>query len=145
MITTKLKTALTTAGCNLVLYESDKLADIIMDQSNQNSIIGLVLQPNTVNLEPKGNGVHRHYPPVIVEIMKQIKPEDTAEHNEATLAILLDVCEGFITALIVTGDFRKIKDIIVLTNIPESHYDANVIGWSVPMDLFLLENKNNCL
>lgn len=143
MITTKLKTALTSAGCDLVLYESDKLAGIITDQANQNNILGLVIQPNTVKLEVKGNGVQEHYPPIIVEIMKQVKPEGTAEHNETTLAALMEVCKLFILALITTGSFKKITSIEAV-KIQENRYDANVIGWSLPMDLYLLENSNNC-
>lgn len=143
MITSKLKTALTTAGCNQVLYESDKLAGIITDQSLQDSIVGLIIQPNTVKLEVKGNGVHEHYPPITIEIMKQVKPEDTAENNEATLVSLLEVCKAFINALITVGDFKKIQSIEAV-KIPENKYDANMIGWILPIDLFLLENKNNC-
>lgn len=143
MITTALKTALTSAGCNQVLYESDKLAGIITDQSTQNSIVGLIIQPNTVKLEVKGNGVHEHYPPIQIEIMKQVKPEDTAEHNEATFADLLEICKAFIQTLITSGDFKKITSIEAV-KIQENRYDANVIGWILPIDLYCLENKNNC-
>lgn len=143
MITDKLKTALTTAGCNQVLYESDKLSGIITDQATQNSIVGLIIQPNTVRLEVKGNGIHEHYPPIQVEIMKQVLPEDTAEHNEATLIELLGICKAFIQALITSGDFKKIQSIEAV-KIQETRYDANVIGWMLPIDLYYLENKTNC-
>ncbi len=144
MITDKLKSALTTSGCTLVLYESDKLAGIITDQTKQSDIVGLIIQPNTLKLEVKGNSIHEHYPPIVVEIMKQVKPEDTAENNESTLRDLIEICKAFISALVVSGDFKKIQS-VEITKIQETRYDANVIGWIIPLDLYLLENNNNCL
>ncbi len=143
MITDKLKYALTSAGCTLVLYESDKLSGIITDQTRQNDIVGLIIQPNTLRLEVKGNSIHEHYPPITIEIMKQVNPEDTAENNESTLRDLVEVCKAFITVLVVSGDFKKIQS-VEITKIQETRYDANVIGWIVPLDLHLLENNNNC-
>lgn len=142
MITAKLKTALTSAGCSLVLYESSQMSGIVTDQSKQNDIVGLVIEPNTVKLEVKGNGVHEHYP-VTVEIMKQVKQEDMAENNETTLNNLLSVVKAFITVLVASGDFKKIQSIEVV-KIQETRYDANLIGWTVPLDLYLVENNNTC-
>jgi hypothetical protein len=143
MITSILKTALTTAGCTSVLYESDKLAGVITDQPNQADIIGLILQPNTMTFEVKGNGVHHHYPPVVIEIMKQVKMEDIAENNETTLTDLTLICDKFILALIKTGSFKKITS-FTASKIPENKYDANILGWSLPLDLFAIENTQNC-
>jgi len=143
MITSKLKTALTAAGCTLVLYEAKELAGVITDQSKQNDLIGLILQPTSIRFELKGNGIHEHYPPVTVEIMKQVKPEDTAENNEATLNLIISAVKAFVTSLISTGDFKKITS-FEADKILESRYDANVIGLSIPLDLFLIENKDNC-
>jgi hypothetical protein len=143
MITSKIKTALTSAGCTLVLYESDKMSDIKLDVSKPADVIGLIIQPNSINFEPKGNGVHVHYPPLIVEILKQVKPEDTAENNEVTLNEVTEICRKFIMLLIKAGDYKKITNISA-SKVQESKYDANVIGWALPLDLFYLENKNNC-
>lgn len=143
MIIQKLKTALTAAGCTLVLYESKELAGVITDRTLQTDIVGLILEPSSVNLEVKGNGVHEHYPPVTIEIMKQAPIEDTAENNQTALESLLSVCKVFITTLIASGDFKKITSINA-TKILENRYDANLIGWSIPLDLYYLENKNNC-
>jgi hypothetical protein len=143
MITSILKTALSTAGCTLVLYESDKLSDIKLDISKQDDIIGLIIQPNSMLFEVKGNGVHHHYPPVMVEILKQVKPEDTAENNEATLNSITSICDKFINALIKTGSFKKITSINA-SKVNENKYDANLLGWAMPLDLFYLENKTNC-
>jgi hypothetical protein len=93
--------------------------------------------------EPKGNGIHHHYPPITVEIFKQVKPEDTAENNEVTLSSVTEICDKFINALIKTQSFRKITSINA-TKIQESRYDANVLGWALPLDLFAIENKTNC-
>jgi hypothetical protein len=143
MITSILKTALSTAGCSLILYESDKLAGVITDQSKQNDVIGLILQPNSMTFEIKANGVYHHYPPIIVEVMKQVKPEDTAENNESTFTALVDICDKFINALIKTQKFKKITSINA-SKIQENRYDANVIGWALPLDLFHNESNNHC-
>lgn len=143
MIITDLKAALTTAGCTAVLYESKELAGIITDRSLQTDIVGLILEPTSVRLETKGNGVQEHYPPVTIEIMKQAPLEETAENNQAALESLLVVCKAFILALIATGKYKKINSVDA-TRILESRYDANLIGWSLPMDLYYLENKTNC-
>ena len=143
MITAKLKLILTAAGCTTVLYESDKLSNILMDMAKREEIIGMILQPNTVQLNVKANAIQEHYPPVIVEIMQQIKLEDTAENNEAKLTDLLEICKAVILGLIASGDYKKITPIEV-TKILETRYDANVIGWSMPLDLYYLLNENKC-
>jgi hypothetical protein len=138
-----LKTLLTTAGCTLILYESDKLANIITDQSTQNDIIGLILQPNSMTFEVKGNGVHHHYPPIVVEIMKQVKLEDSAENNEATLKAIELICDKFIYGLTKAGVYKKITSVSA-SKIQETRYDANLLGWALPLDLYLIENIQNC-
>ena len=143
MITTKLKTILTAAGCTSVLYEAKELANIIADQALQSDIIAVIIQPTEVTLEVKANGVHEHYPPVMVEIMKQVPLEDSAENNEVTFVALLEICKAVIGGLIDSGDYKKITSLKV-SKILETRYDANVIGWAMPLDLFYLENKNNC-
>lgn len=142
MITNDLKTLLSAAGCTLVLYESDKLAGIITDQANQNHILGLIIQPNEVELIPAGTGIRRHYPPITVEIMKQVRPEDTAENNEATLEALFGIVEKFYLSLM-NGTFKKLGRVTVV-KIQETKYDANMIGWMIPLDLTHNENKTSC-
>ena len=143
MITTKLKTILTDSGCTLVLYESSQLANLLTDQSKPNDIIGLILQPNDVTKEIKANAIHNHYPPIRIEILKQSRLEDPAENNETILELLDGIVDKIIMGLIASGDFKKITSFTV-TKILETRYDANVIGWSMPLDLYYLENKN-CL
>jgi hypothetical protein len=138
-----LKSILQTAGCTLILYESDKLANIVTDQSTQNDIIGLILQPNSMTFEVKGNGVHHHYPPVVVEIMKQVHLEDSAENNEATLKAIELICDKFIYGLTKAGVYKKITSISA-SKIQENRYDANLLGWALPLDLYLIENLQNC-
>ena len=143
MITAKLQLILTNAGCTTVLYESDKLANILMDSAKREEIIGMILQPNTVQLNVKANAIQEHYPPVVIEIMQQVKLEDSAENNEVKLTALLNICKEVILGLIASGDYKKIQPIEV-TKIIESRYDANVIGWSMPLDLYYLLNENKC-
>lgn len=146
MITSKLKTILTASGCTLVLYESDKIANLKIDQSNQNDIIGLIIQPNEVLLEVKANAILEHFPPVVIEVIQQVELEGAADDNEVKLQLLLDTCKEIILYLIKSGEYKQIKS-MTLTKIQENKYDANVIGWSMPLDLYYLknENKNPCL
>jgi hypothetical protein len=139
MITATLKNALTTSGCTLVLYESQQLANLLTDQTLHDDILGLILQPTDITLEVKANAILEHYPPVRVEIMKQVRLEDSAENNEVTLEDLFQVAKKFIKAVIATGIFKKITS-VQATKILETRYDANLIGWSLPLDLQLIEN-----
>ena len=143
MITAKLKLILTNAGCTTVLYESTQLANILVDYAKREEIIGLILQPNTVQLNVKANAIQEHYPPFVIEIMQQVKLEDSAENNEVKLTALLEICKAVILGLIASGDYKKITPIEV-TKIIETRYDANVIGWSMPLDLYYLLNENKC-
>jgi len=143
MITTKLKTILTAAGCTLVLYESDKLANLVTDQSDNNDIVGLILQPNAIKVIVKANSKQRQYPPIMIEVLKQVGLESSAEDNEVTLEALFVICESIIDGLIDSGVFKKITDMTLL-KIPQNKYDANFIGWAMPLELIELENKNNC-
>lgn len=143
MIRTNLQTALTAAGCTLVLYESSQLANVIADQCKPADVVGLVLEPDVVTLEVKGNGIQEVYPPTVVEVFKQVRPEDAALNNEATLNQLLTVCKLFIHSLIRTGAFHKMEA-TPCTKILEKHYDANVIGWSMALTLRPITNRDSC-
>jgi hypothetical protein len=143
MIRTQLQTALTTAGCTLVLYESAQLATVTTDRVTQTDTVGLVIEPDTVTIEARGNGLHEHYPAHVVEIFKQVKPEDLAANNEATLAAMLAVAKAFVRELIRTDAFAKIPS-VVCTKLTEQRYDANVLGWSLVLDLQPLVNEMNC-
>ena len=89
MITSKLRTILTSSGCTLVLYESDKIANLKVDQGNQNDIIGLIIQPNEVLLEVKANAILEHFPPIVIEVIQQVELEGAADDNEVKLQLLL--------------------------------------------------------
>jgi tricorn protease-like protein len=126
-----------------VLYESDTLANILVDYAKREEIIGLILQPNEIELNVKANAIQEHYSPVIVEIMQQVKVEDSAENNEEKLEDLKEICKEVILGLIDSGDYKKIMP-LKITKILETRYDANVIGWSMSLDLYYLKNENKC-
>lgn len=142
MITSILKTAAINAGCEQIFYESDKLSGVITDQSQQDKILCLILQTNSLKLKVI-SGMRERYPAVIIEIMKQVKMEDTAENNETTLDALLVVCKSFIYYLIESGSFSKITEVPV-EKIQESRYDANFLGWSMSLDLNYIQNSDQC-
>jgi hypothetical protein len=141
MITQKLKTILKLSGCTLVLYESDKIANILTDRSDQNDIVGLIIQPNDLTLEIKANAILEHYNPVLIEVLSQVRLEDLAENNEQKLEDLLAVVKKIVLYLIKEGIFKKLNT-FQITKIQETKYDANVIGWSMPFDLTYLANAS---
>lgn len=141
MITTILKAA--AAGCNQVVFESKQLANIITDQSLQGNVFCLILQADSLRLNPVSNGVREHYPSIQVEIMRQVDLEDTAENNEVALEILKEMCKAFIWQLIESGSFQKIGE-VPCEKIPENKYDANMLGWSMTLDLTYIQNSNQC-
>lgn len=141
MITAKLKTILIDSGCTLVLYEQDKLANLHTDRSDQFDVIGLIIQPNEVILEVKANAILEHYNPLTIEVMQQVRLEDDADNNETKLQALLDICKEIIVRLIHEADYKTLTPLVV-GKIPENKYDANVIGWTMPMNLYYLKNEN---
>lgn len=140
MITTKIKDILTDSGCSLVLYDQQQLANLYVDQSNQIDIVGMIIMPPTLELNVAANAIHEHYNPLTIEILKQARLEDKGETNELILEELLEVCKQVIHRLIQLEEFKKVQTVSA-TRILESHYDANVIGWSLPFNLFYLENR----
>jgi hypothetical protein len=146
MITAKLKTILNASGCTLVLYEQAQLANLYTDQSKQYDIIGLILQLNEVILEVRANAILEHYNPLTIEIMQQVRLEDAADNNEVQFQFLLDKCKEIILRLIADAEFKTLQPVTCM-KILESKYDANVIGWSIPLNLYYLlnETKNPCL
>lgn len=143
MIRTALTTALTAAGCTRIIYESAQLANIAADAALVADVVGIILEPDGMTLELRGNGVHERYAPTIVEVVKQVIPEDTAANNEATLQAMLTVCKLFITSVVRTGAFQKVPN-VPLTKVTERRYDANVLGWSMTLDLQPITNALNC-
>ena len=140
MITTKLKTILTDSGCTLVLYDQQELANLYVDRSDQFDIVGLILRPTEITLEVKANAIHEHYNPLIVEVMQQVRLEQKAELNETQLQELLDICKEIIIRLIAEAEYKTLMPVTVI-RILENKYDANVIGWSMPLDLYYLFNE----
>lgn len=143
MITTILKTAATAAGCDQVVYESDKLANLITDQSLQGNIFCLILQTNSLRLSAVSNGIREHYPSIQVEIMQQVELENMAENNEAVFENLKEICKTFVWQIVESGSFQKIGE-VPCEKIPENKYDANMLGWSMTFDLTYIQNTNQC-
>ncbi len=143
MIKDLLIAALGTAGCTVTYYENDQLANVKLDQLSPDDLCGMVIEPTTGVFEVKGNGVQPRYSPHIVEIIKQVKPEDTADNNYATLDALMSVSIAFVNALMKTGSFKKIGS-TPFTKITERKYDANVIGWSIAFNIQPITNSLNC-
>jgi hypothetical protein len=143
MIKSLLTTALTTAGCTKILYESDKLSGITSDQIEQTDIVGYIIEPNNLTFDIKSNGILRVYSPHYIEILAQVKPEEAAANNEILLESLALIAEKFIYQLVISSNFKKIVSIQAV-KVLENKYDANVIGWSLPITLNYLEMKENC-
>ena len=141
MITATLKTILTASGCTLVFYEQARLANLYTDQSDQNSIIGLVTQLDSMILEGKSNATAEHYNPLYIEVSKQVEMQDQADNNEVVFQQLLNICKEIRERIIAEATFKTVGS-IPMQKIAESKYDANVIGWIMTFDLWYLENRN---
>lgn len=137
-----LETLLINAGCTLVFYETDNLSNIRTDESAPADIIGLVVQPNEMVLQVKANCITER-PILTVEILQQIRPEDQTINNELILEILLEVVKAFIYKAIDAAIFHKITD-VTISKVLESKYDANLVGWSIPINWILIENDTHC-
>ena len=122
------------------------MANLKTDRSDQFDIVGLIIQPNDIQLEVKANAIHEHYNPLTIEVLQQVRLEDDADNNEVQLQALLDICKQIIVRLIALAEFKTITPVTV-SKIPESKYDANMIGWSMPLNLYYLlnETRNPCL
>jgi len=140
MITDKLKTILTASGCTLVLYEQAQLANLYTDQSDSLDVIGVIIQPPEVLLEVRANAIAEHFAPITVEVLQQVRLEDKAENNEVQLQALLNICKQIIVRLVHEAEFKTLTPVPV-TRILETKYDANVIGWSLPLDLYYYHNE----
>lgn len=138
-----LKLSLTAAGCTLVIYENDQIANIQLDQSSSTDIIGVIIEPSVLTFETTGNGINERYPPIYVEILKQTGPEQSAETNKTILDELRRVCRAFIYVMIRSGYYKKVPN-IAASKVVERKYDANVIGWSLSMNISPLQNRDNC-
>jgi len=134
---------LTNAGCTLVFYETDNLSNIRTDESNATDIVGVVVQPNEIALQIKANSIIEH-PILTVEILQQVTPENLLYNQESVLQNLVIVCKTFINKAIASGIFQKITN-VTITKIKESKYDANLIGWSIPINWVLIENEVHCV
>jgi len=141
MITATLKTILTASGCTLVIYEAQRMANLLTDQSDEAAIIGLITQLDTMTLEVRANAIHEHYAPLYIEVAQQVELERPAEDNEVKLQALLDICKEIIVRIIAEGTLKHI-DPVPIEKIAETRYDANVIGWIMTLDLYYLFNEN---
>ena len=108
--------------------------------------IGLVLQLDTVILETAANALPEHYPNLTIEVLKQVRLEDLAENNEVAYQECLDTCKEIIIRLIASQQVKHFPS-PTLVKILETKYDANCIGWAMPLDLYYLfnEGKDPCL
>lgn len=140
MITPIIRQILIDSGCTMVVYESENLSNIHMDRSDQADIIGHVIQPDQMTLEVKANSILEHYAPYYIEVMQQVKSEDTADNNELILEAMKEICKQVIVRVIMLSEFKSLTS-TTLTKITERRYDANVLGWRMPMDLTFLKNE----
>lgn len=146
MITTKLKQVLADSGCTLVLYDQQQIVNLFTDRSDQFDTVGIIIQPDIITLEVRANAIAEHYNPLIIEVVKQVRLEDKAEVNEVKLQECLDICKIIIVRLIALAEFKTITPVNAV-RILESKYDANVIGWSINLNLYYLlnETRKPCL
>ena len=137
-----LKTALLAAGCTKAEYEAAALANITADAITPADTMGIVIEPQGLTLDVQGNGVHENHQ-LTVEVFRQCAPESTADSNDAILRDLLTLCKTFIHNLVRSQLYQKLPSVPV-TKITERRYDANVVGWSLLLNLRPIDNGLNC-
>lgn len=140
MITTKLKTILADSGCTLVLYDQQQLINLYADRSDFYDVIGIIMRPTEIALEVKANAIHEHFNPITIEILQQVRLEEKAEANEVQLQELLDICKQVIVRLVAEAEYKTLTPVTV-SRVLENKYDANVIGWSMGLNLYWLKNE----
>jgi hypothetical protein len=138
-----LQVLLLDSGCTFVPYETDNLSNIRTDESNATDIVGVIVQPNELILQVKGNAITER-PILTVEILQQVRPENLLYNQEHVLQDLLEICKVFIYKAIAAQIFQKITD-VTITKVKESKYDANLIGWSIPINWIMIENGDHCV
>ncbi len=144
MIQSNLTTLLTTAGATVIIYESEELANVQTDKAKIADIIGLIQEPKTINLEPRGNGIDERYNPIVVEVLKQSpRAEAGAVTNEAIYDETLAVAKAFVLGIIRGGGYKKLGT-VPATRVTEKRYDANLIGWSLSLILVPVTPELNC-
>ena len=136
---TTLETYLTASGCTKIFYDSPVIANILTDEAGPDDIIAVIQEFDTMTLEPSGSGLIEHYTPKI-DILKQCEPERFATNNETTITRLKFITKVFILILMRSGEFQKIGS-VPMTRVNEKKYDANVIGWTLSLDLKLTEQS----
>jgi len=141
MITSIIKQVLSDSGCTLVVYDQQQLTNLFTDQSNQLDTVGVIFVQNTITLEVKANAIHEHYNPLVVDIVMQCDLEEKSEINEWKLQATLNICKQIIIRLINMAEFKTITPVTV-NRVLETKYDANLIGWSMGLDLYYLLNEN---
>jgi hypothetical protein len=146
MITDKLKQILTDSGCTLVVYDQAQLTNLYTDRSDMIDIVGVIIQPADIQLEVRANAIHEHYNPIMVEVVQQVRLENKAEQNETKLQECLNICKRIIIRLIGSAEFKTITPVTAI-RVLETKYDANVIGWSIALNLYYLlnETRDPCL
>ena len=91
-----------------------------------------------------GNGVDERYYPTVIEIMKQSSGvEAGALNNEPVYLETWAIVRAFVQAIIRGGEYKKI-DTIPATKITEKRYDANLIGWSLSLNLIPVTPETIC-
>jgi hypothetical protein len=138
-----IKTALSTAGCSLVIYENDQLANVRLDESGPNDYTGVLLESNSAVINPTGGAVRISHPLTVVEILHQVDPENSAENNQLYLDQCMTIAGLFVGALVGTGLFKRIAN-VTASKITERKYDANLLGWSLAINLQLIDNTIPC-
>ena len=141
MITNIIKNILTASGCDLVIYEQSQLVNLQTDLSDSTTIVGVIIVPDSLLLEVRANAISEHYDPLVIEILQQARLEDSGDNNASTWFALKQITKEIIVRLIAEATFKTITPVRI-NRIIERKYDANLIGWSMNIDLYYLYNEN---
>jgi hypothetical protein len=126
---------------DVVIYDTPAMANIAIDYVEGN-MVAKVNEINSLNKSIAANGVRTTFD-LTVSFTQQADFENTASNNSAIMARCNAACDRFLIQLVKTG-FYIMPDSISVEKHQEGINDANHIGWTMTMELELVDGYAEC-
>ena len=129
------------AVADVVIYDTPAMANIAIDFVEGN-LVAKINEISSLNKSIAANGVKTTIN-VVVSFTQQSEFEDTANNNSAIMARCNTACDRFLMELVKTGAYR-LPDSISVEKHLEGINDANHIGWTMSLELEVLDGYVEC-
>jgi hypothetical protein len=130
------------AGADIVIYDRVEFQNIEADKTNIGDIVCLFEEVSQIEQKIIANGIKEKYP-IRVTFCKQVRFEEKADSNAATLNTTLAVARSFLMELSRSTYFGKLIE-STTNKFTENNTDANLIGWTLSITLDLLDGYTEC-